>query len=173
MRSRSPAGVVPIVAILVQLVVLISPGCGPSNDEVRVDVQRYLEQVRAWAPTEAETARTIDRILKTQFVDDDEVRRQVEADAPRVERHIAEAVAVRPATRPVQQIHDRYVGAWRDLATGYRRILSGIDSTSATDIADGRRALEGWRAAIVTTAHDLRRLAEETNAADGSPAPAG
>src|SRR6185503_18157986 len=44
--------------------------CTPAEKTARADVTLYLQRANDGAPVEAETARTIDRILATQFVDE-------------------------------------------------------------------------------------------------------
>jgi hypothetical protein len=136
----------------------IGAGCKPHDGALRADLTLYLQRSADWAPVEAETARTIDRILATQFVDDAEVRRQVTADMPRVEAHLARVEAVQPTSPELRDIHRRYVENWRRLAAGYRNLLNGINTGHVPDIAAGRSALEAWRAGILDTARALRRL---------------
>jgi hypothetical protein len=130
----------------------------PSDQALRADLTLYLQRATDWAPAEAETARTIDRILATQFVDEAEVRRQVTDDTPRVTAHLARIEAIIPTSQELRDVHARYVGAWRDLATGYVALLRGLDTGNVPDIAAGRRAMEAWRESIVGVARDLRRL---------------
>jgi len=156
------------VSLLLWSIVLLACST-PSEQRLQADLRGYLVHVREWAPTEAETARAIDRIVATQFVDDAEVRRQVAADAPRVDRQIARVQAVEPATKEMRAIHARYLEAWRGLAAGYATLLAGIDAGDATRIAAGRRALDDWRAAIVETATEIKRLADRVDVSlDGS-----
>ena len=130
----------------------------PSDQALRADLTLYLQRANDWAPVEAETARTIDRVLATQFVDEAEVRRQVTADAPRVTAHLARIETVTPTSQELRDVHARYVGAWRDLSGGYAALLRGLDTGNVPDIATGRRAMEAWREDIVGVAQDLRRL---------------
>jgi hypothetical protein len=152
-RSLQRCGLVVLVAAL---------ACSsPQTQALRADLTLYLQRANDWAPAEAETARTIDRILATQFVDEAEVRRQVTADAPRVAAHLARIQSVTPSTQDVRDVHDRYVGAWRDLAAGYTALLHGLDTGNVPDIAKGRQAMEAWREDIVGVARDLRRLKDQ------------
>ena len=132
--------------------------CSHADQAVRGDVDRYLRRINDWAPVEAETARAIDRILKTQFVDDAEVRRQIADDRPRVVAHMEVAAAVKPTTAAVRAVHQRYLAAWRELLAGYDAILRGLDSADAGELSRGRAALSMWRAGIRRTAQDLRDL---------------
>lgn len=136
--------------------------CNPDAQTLRADLTLYLQRANDWAPTEAETARTIDRILATQFVDEAEVRRQVGADAPRVTAHLERIQAVHPASPEVRDIHQRYVSTWRRLDAGYAALLRGLDTGHVPDIAIGRQALEAWRDGIVGVAGELRRLRADT-----------
>jgi hypothetical protein len=150
----------PFIGTILWSVVLatIATGCKPADRAVRADLTLYLQRTADWAPVEAETARTIERVLATQFVDDAEVRRQVTADAPRVEAHLARIEAVQPASAEVRDIHRRYVDNWRRLAAGYRDLLHGVSTGDVPEIASGRKALQAWRAGILETARELRRL---------------
>jgi hypothetical protein len=139
-------------------------GCNPGDRSLRADLTLYLQRTADWAPVEAETARTIDRILATQFVDDAEVRRQVTADAPRVQAHLARVETVEPASSELRAIHRQYVDAWRRLAAGYTQLLRGLDSGDVPAIASGRAALQAWRAGILETARELRRLQADLGA---------
>jgi hypothetical protein len=140
------------------LIGLLAAACSSAPGELRPDVEGYVRHLNDWAPAEAETARTIDRILATQFVDEAEVRRQIAADSPRVAHHVETIEAYSPATPPVRDIHRQYVEAWQGVASGYRSILEGLDGGDASKIAAGRRALEQWRATIVGVADQVRRL---------------
>ena len=146
------------------LFIALAPSCSSPPAALRADVEAYLRRVNDWAPTEAETARTIDRILATQFVDEAEVRRQVTADAPRAKQQVDRLSAYQPRTPDVRDIHQRYVEAWRDLVTGYANIEAGIDAADAAKLSAGRRALEHWRSAVVETASSLRDLLQRTGA---------
>jgi hypothetical protein len=134
--------------------------CSPATQTLRADLTLYLQRANDWAPTEAETARTIDRILATQFVDEAEVRRQLAADAPRVAGHLERIRAVEPKSPEIRDVHRRYVETWQALDEGYRILDRGLDTGQVPDIAAGRRALDDWRAGIVEVARELRRLRE-------------
>src|SRR5262245_11630565 len=114
------------LAFLILTVLTISACGGTDHSAVRHDLTRYLRHVNDWAPIEAETAATIDRILRTQFVDEAEVRRQIAGDAPRVAKHLRALRAVLPETREVRDIHARYVETWTALAAGYDSVLRGL-----------------------------------------------
>jgi len=148
----------------VTLLLILLPSCSSPPAALRADVEAYLRRVNDWAPTEAETGRTIDRILATQFVDDAEVRRQVTADAPRARQQVERLSAYQPRTPDVRGIHERYLEAWRNLVTGYANIEAGIDAADAAKLSAGRRALEQWRSAVVATASSLRDLLQRTGA---------
>jgi hypothetical protein len=156
------------------IIALVSPlvACSKPAPLLRADVEAYLRHANDWAPVEAETARTVDRILATQFVDDAEVRRQVTGDLPRVVAHLDRIRNYRPSTSEVRAVHDDYVKAWDDLQRGYTSILRGLDTGEASDLAAGRRAMEDWRATVVRTAHALRTLVDETGATVDAQAPA-
>jgi hypothetical protein len=136
-------------------------GCNASDRRLHADLTLYLERANDWSPVEAETAKTIDRILATQFVDEAEVRRQVVANAPRIAAHLARLETVRPSSPELQALHQRYVETWRQLAAGYDRIIRGLDTGTIPDLAAGRMALEAWRTGILDTARELRRLKDE------------
>jgi hypothetical protein len=158
-RTRRPfrGSALGLVAACVAIV-----ACGSAADRtLNADLSLYLQRANDWSPVEAETAKTIERILATQFVDEAEVRRQVVANAPHVAQHLGRVEQVQPRSPELQVVHRRYVEAWRRLAIGYDRILRGLDTGTVSDIADGRRALEAWRGAIVDTARDLRRLQQD------------
>src|SRR5439155_1182079 len=88
----------------------------------------------SWAPVEAETERTIERILGTQFVDEAEVRRQIRDDRPRALAHLERVRAYAPRSRDVQHIHARYVSAWEELLGGYDAIEQGFTSGDYTKL---------------------------------------
>lgn len=163
---RSIAGVASACALL--LVALVA-GCGTPPETLRLDVQAYLERARAWSPVESHTMLTIEHIFGTQFVDEAEVRRQIAESTPRVEQHLAAATQYEPRTADVEAVHRAYLKAWNDLIAGYRAIEKGFDSGDYANLAEGRRLLEGWQAAILDTARQLRDLVDRTGA---SPEPA-
>ena len=144
------------------LAVPLITACGGGSDPaLRAELQLYLQQESDWAPVEAETARTIDRVLATQFVDEAEVRRQVAADLPRVAAHLVRIQKLRLTAPAMLEIHRRYVAAWQSLSEGYQRIDRGLDAGDVAAISAGRKALQDWRQAILLTAQDLRRLRDE------------
>lgn len=116
----------------------------------------------SWAPTEAETARTLERILATEFVDEAEVLRQIADNTPRVERQLEAAERYAPRTTEVRRIHEVYTGSWRTLLEGYRVIAAGFADGDQTKLAAGRQAMARWRDAIMAVARDLRALRDRT-----------
>jgi hypothetical protein len=110
---------------------------------------------------EAETARTIERILRTQFVDEAEVRHQIDDLRPRLVAHLEQARAYQPRTETVARIHERYVGAWQGLLDGLGAIGSGFDTGDYTRLARGREAMAAWRDGLVGVAQDLRALVQQ------------
>ena len=146
------------------LLVLVTVwACGSSTGEVRIDVLGYLERARAWAPIEAETKSTIDRIFRTQFVDEAEVNRQIADSRPRVERHLGQVREYKPRSGEVERIHREYVRAWEKLLAGYDAIESGFATGDYTKLAAGREGLDAWRGGIVWVADELRDLAQQLN----------
>ena len=77
---------------------------------LRTDTEAYVGRMSSWAPVEAETARTLERILATQFVDAAEVLRQIGDSSPRVQRHLEEITQYQPRTPELRRIHDAYTG---------------------------------------------------------------
>jgi hypothetical protein len=139
---------------------LVVAACQAPPSETRTDLRAYLARTRTWAPVDAEAARTIDRILKTQFVDEAEVRRQIADSRPRLLAHLQSVRAYAPHSRDVARIHARYVAAWDRLLAGYQAIEEGFSSGDYTKLARGREAMEAWREEIVTVADELRGLME-------------
>ena len=141
-------------------VFILVAGCQASPNETRIDLRAYLARTKSWAPVDAEAARTIDRILRTQFVDEAEVRRQISDSRPRLLAHLEHLRAYAPHSRDVTQIHTRYVAAWEHLLSGYQAIEDGFSSGDYTKLAHGREAMEAWREEIVIVADELRELME-------------
>jgi len=144
-------------------VVLGLVACGASAGESRIDLMAYLERAKAWAPVEAETAATVDRIFRTQFVDEAEVNRQIADSKPRVERHLGQVREYKPRSDDVERIHREYVKAWERLLAGYEAIETGFASGDYIKLAEGREALEAWRGGIVWVADELRDLSQRLN----------
>ena len=138
--------------------------CAHNEAGRRAEFDEYLRHEQNWAPVEAETARTIERILATQFVDEAEVRRQVDADLPRVALHIGRLSAVHPVSPELALIHAEYVTLWKNLADGYRQIEQGLDGGVISDVAAGRASLDAWRQGIIATARALRGLRNDLDA---------
>ena len=134
--------------------------CQSSSTATRTDLRAYLSRTKSWAPVEAEAARTVGRILKTQFVDEAEVRRQIADSRPRLLAHLESLRAYTPHSKDVARIHARYMAAWQRLLGGYDAIEEGFSSGDYTKLARGREAMEAWRAEIVGVAEDLRELME-------------
>jgi hypothetical protein len=147
-------------ALLVALLV----ACGPPPAAKRADVEAYLQRMAAWAPIEAETARTLERILQTEFVDEAEVTRQIEDNVPRVKSHLETVEEYAPRTEDVKAVHETYKTAWRRLLAGYERIESGLRTGEYTLLAEGRAAMADWRDGLISTARKLSSLRDETHA---------
>lgn len=156
---------VPIVVIAVAAVA----ACHRTDGSVAADVQAYLGRAQAWAAVEGETARTIDRILRTQFVDEAEVRRQIADARPRIAAHLESVHGYSPRTPELERIHAKYIAAWEELQAGFAAIENGFDSGDYTLLARGREAMARWKETVLEVARDLRRLADEHDV-DTSPA---
>lgn len=145
-------------ALRVLLAAGLALGCGPPPGVVRSDVQAYLARTQTWAPVEAETARTLERILRTEFVDEAEVERQIADSRPRILAHLGRVRDYAPRSEPVRKIHTRYQAAWHELLAGYDAIEDGFRSGDHTKLARGREAMAAWRAGILRVARDVRDL---------------
>jgi hypothetical protein len=154
------------------LLVLGLVGCGTPPETLRMDVEAYLERARAWSPVESHTMLTVERIFGTHFVDEPEVRRQIAESTPRVQKHLTSVRQYEPRTADVQAVHRAYLKAWDDLLQGYAAIEKGFDTGDYTHLAQGRRLLEAWQAAIVDTARQLRTLVDRTGASAAPSQPA-
>jgi hypothetical protein len=132
--------------------------CQASSGATRTDLRAYLAHSTHWAPVEAETHRTIERILRTQFVDEAEVRRQIADNRPRLLAHLERLRAYAPHSKEVAGIHARYITAWETLLAGYDAIEQGFSTGDYTRLARGREAMETWQGEIVTVADELRQL---------------
>lgn len=140
------------------VVALLTVACQSAPGATRTELAAYLERSRSWAPVEAETAKTIERILRTEFVDEAEVHRQIADSRPRLLAHLARVRAYSPHVDALRRLHERYVTAWQDLLAGYDAIDDGFASGDYTKLARGREAMGGWRDALVRVAADLRGL---------------
>jgi len=158
-----PVGLLAVFAVAV--------ACTAPPGELKLDTEAYLARMRSWAPVEAETNRTIDRILATQFVDEAEVRRQIADARPRVLAHLERVRSYTPRTETVGQIHTAYVATWERLLGGFDAIESGFESGDYTQLARGREAFEAWRAGIVRVARDLRDLSDRVGASPDGGTP--
>jgi hypothetical protein len=138
----------------------LAASCGVSPDTTRIELRAYLARTKAWAPVEAETNRTISRILATQFVDEAEIRRQIADNRPRILTHLDQVRGFVPHTKDIARIHARYLAAWQTLLDGYDAIEQGFSSGDYTKLARGREAMEAWRREIQATASELRDLME-------------
>jgi hypothetical protein len=144
--------------------VVLLAACATPPAALRADTLAYLQKMSSWAPTEAETARSLERILATEFVDQAEVLRQISDNTPRVRRQLAEAEAYQPRTSEVRRIHEIYVSSWRTLLEAYSDITAGFESGDQTKLAEGRDGMARWRDAIVRVASALRDLRDRTGA---------
>jgi len=167
-------------AALVAALAVAAVGCQSTPPAAtRIDLRAYLARTQSWAPVEAEAARTIERILKTQFVDEAEVMRQIADSRPRLVAHLQALRAYTPHSKEVARVHAHYVEAWERLLAGYDAIERGFSTGDYTQLARGREAMEAWRAGIVPVAHELRELMEhfdvdasgpvESRVRDGAP----
>jgi hypothetical protein len=156
---------------------IIAWGCHAASDDVRADVRAYLQRMSGWAPIQAETARTLERILATEFVDEAEVGHQIADSRPRVVAHLQQVRAYVPRTDPVRRIHEAYIQAWERLLTGYDALEKGFATGEYSNLARGREAMTAWRDGMVGVARDLSELARRLGvdlegAAETSASPA-
>jgi hypothetical protein len=143
------------------LVLLVcTAGCRGATSGTRIDLRAYLERSRSWAPVEGETARTLERILATQFVDEAEVLRQINDSRPRVLTHLETVRGYVPHSKTVEQVHAHYIAAWESLLRGYDAIEEGFKSGDYAKLARGREAMAEWRDGLVDVARELRELME-------------
>jgi hypothetical protein len=146
---------------------VLGPACtAPST--LRIDTEAYLERMSAWAPVEAETARTLERILATHFADAAEVLREIEDSSQRIRRHLQVIAQHTPRTAEVRRIHDTYMDAWRGLLDGYNSIETGLDTGDQVHLAAGRRSLLRWRISILGVARQLQELSDRVGLPSGS-----
>ena len=143
------------------VLLLLGPGCSNPPGTVRVELEAYLHRAEAWAPVEAETARTIERILRTQFVDEVEVRHQIADSRPRILEHLDRLRGYSPRVAAIAGIHTRYVRAWEELLAGYDAIERGFMSGDYTQLARGREGMAAWREGLIRVAADLRDLRQQ------------
>ena len=154
------------------VVLAIALACRTPSGDVRADTERYVGQMSGWAPIEGETARALERILRSQFVDEAEVRRQIEESRPRILAHVAQLKKYQPQSEPVRRIHRLYVSAWEALLGGYDAIEVGFSSGDHKKLARGRESIAIWRDTMVDVARRLRELREDVGvAAPASAAP--
>jgi hypothetical protein len=148
---------------------LLGSACTTPSPTLRADTQAYLAKMASWAPIEAETARTLDRIIATQFVDHAEVLRQLADSSLRVRRHLSEVEQYHPRTPDVRRIHETYLDGWHSLLNGYASIEAGLLGGEQASLSRGRQALLHWRQSIVLVARLLGALANDTDLAADSP----
>ena len=152
----------PVLALRLAAIVVFQgvAGCGPPPATLRAELSAYLAQLQDWAPVEAETARTIERILATEFVDEGLVRQYLAEAIPRTETHVERVRAYRPRTPPVASVHARYAAAWEALLAGFRAIEHGFHDGDWSQLALGRRQMAQWRDGMLDVARELRTLAD-------------
>jgi hypothetical protein len=152
-------------------ILLLGGACTSPSPTLRADTKAYLAKMASWAPIEAETARTLDRIIATQFVDQAEVLRQLADSAPRVQHHLVEVEQYHPRTPEIRRIHEAYIDGWRDLLQGYAFIEGGLLGGDQARLSRGRESLLHWRQSIVLVARSLGGLSDEPGGG-ADPAPA-
>jgi len=147
---------------------LLAAACGTPTAALRVDVEAYLAKAETWAAVEGETARTIQRILETEFVDEALVLQHINEATPRLEAHLAAIRAYKPATRSVADVHAVYISSWGALLTGFQAIELGFRTGNWARLAEGRNGMGEWRDGLVRVASELRHLVELSGASPAS-----
>ena len=142
--------------------------CVQEPTALRTDVQTYMKRMASWGPIEAETARTLERILATEFVDEAEVGHQIADSRPRIQAHLAQVRAVTPKTDAVRHVHTLYLDAWDRLLRGYDAIEKGFATAEYSNLAQGREAMGAWRDGIMAVARELRELARRVGVDPGA-----
>ena len=146
------------VAFALVVVMAGISGCGGGRGSSQDELAAYLHDAEAWAPIEAETHRTIKRILQTQFVDEALVRQEVASALTRIDGHLVRIESIHPRDPQLYAIHAAYNRAWIDLRDGLRLLPEGFDQNDYAKLAAGRKALERWQAAIVAVADQLSSI---------------
>lgn len=169
LRTRARAGrrSATVRTIAVLLAAVAPAACGSPPTAVRADVAAYVARIQDWAPIEGETARTVDRILATEFVDEALVRQYLGEAIPRTRAHLQRIRSYRPRTGPVASVHARYVAGWGALLEGFEAIEDGFQRGDWTRLAQGREAMGRWRDAILEVARELRRLTQRYGVSPG------
>lgn len=153
------------------VLLLLVPACATPPAALRADTVAYLQKMTSWAPIEAETASTLERILETEFVNQAEVLRQIADNRPRVERHLAEVERYAPRTGEVRRIHEVYARTWRELLAAYDSISAGFAGGDQAKLSAGRHLMARWRDGIMAVARDLRALRDRTGVEAGELTP--
>lgn len=145
------------LAHVVLLLLTIATSCSQERDHAQA-FQQHMNELAAWAPVEAETARSIQRILASQFVDEAAVRQEIAQAVPRIEAHLARIGPITPDDPDLRKIHERYRRAWHDILEGLQNIPAALDRADAQALASSRSAITAWRESMIEIANDLRRL---------------
>lgn len=150
-----------LASVLAVVLLTLGMGCESSRSTVRIDLQSYLQRSKSWAPIEAEAAQAIERILRTQFVDEATVLHLIADTRPRLERHLEWVREYRPRSRAVERVHARYIDSWQELLAAYDAIEQGFATADYTKLARGREAMGAWRDGILGVAEELRTLVRD------------
>jgi len=139
---------------------MLHTACTQNPAADRLALEEYLLKLKTWSHVEAEAAGAIERIIATQFVDDDEVHRQIAESRPRVRSHLLDVQAYVPRSDAVRGVHAQYTLAWRRLMVAYDRIERGLAEGRQDEVAAGRSGLVSWRRDLRRMADNLRPLME-------------
>ena len=156
-----------LIYLLSPLVVLVLGACGAPPQAERSDLQAYLRQVEQWGAVEGDTARTIERILDTQFVDEAAVYREIADSRVRIGPHLENLELAIPQTRRIRRIHTHYVGTWQRLLNTYRALEQGLREADQALVAEGRAGLLAWRRGLRGVADELRTAANDAGLTPG------
>lgn len=134
----------------------------PARDPAVVDdVVQYVTKIKKWEPVEAEVLQAIRDVRRSQYVDDDYVISTLGGTMDDVELHLEEIGRFHPHTARVAEVHDRYVGAWRDLHDSFAAIIAAMQRKDYVALADGTQAMGKARDELVTVAAALNLLMKE------------
>lgn len=137
--------------------------CASDSDRSKA-FQGYMQQVTSWAPVEAETARSIQRIFASQFVDEAAVRQEVSQTLPRIKNHLDRIESVAPADSQLREINLRYRLAWQQLQEALIGLPDAIGHSDAAALAASRASMTAWGQSMLDIAADLRRIRPDTPA---------
>ncbi|RNB79267.1 hypothetical protein [Brevibacillus panacihumi] len=144
--------------LIVLSAVLLLAGC--SSDPVEEDANHYFKE-------ELPKVASLEQEIMTQFSNMSQTLKDPQAlyqglndqVLPRYEAFVKELEKIKPATKEVQEVHEKYLSATRAQQEAFQRIVNAMKDKDKAGLTAAREKLEEARTLIKESKEGMKQLA--------------